>query len=136
MASGLVGAPHRRVRLRSSRKTDHPVLPDAPQSLVLGPLRSPARASPLATNSVAHQSATTPAPVIDTSASLDDLQTSAYQRLQAASDRWNHDLRKPITTCEKDFSQITNAAYLLVREDCDLLQLVQQRTMALGRQNH
>ncbi|WP_256261792.1 hypothetical protein [Pseudomonas gingeri] len=39
------------------------------------------------------------------------------------------------TTCDKDLPHITNAAYLLVREGCDLLQRVQQRTMALSRQN-
>ncbi|WP_256346663.1 hypothetical protein [Pseudomonas gingeri] len=38
------------------------------------------------------------------------------------------------TTCDKDLPHITNTAYLLVREGCDLLQLVQQRTMALSRQ--
>ncbi|MGY2236237.1 hypothetical protein ACW9ID_14540 [Pseudomonas gingeri] len=38
------------------------------------------------------------------------------------------------TTCDKA-PHVTNAAYLLVREGCDLLQRVQQRTMALSRQN-
>src|SRR5450830_1307640 len=44
VASGLA-----RVRLRSSCKKGYLGLPDTPDSQVLGPLRSPARASPLAT---------------------------------------------------------------------------------------
>ncbi|NWE71056.1 hypothetical protein HX857_20355 [Pseudomonas gingeri] len=76
-----------------------------------------------------------PVLVIDTQASLDDLQTSAYQRLQAASDLLETMTCVSLnTTCDKDLPHVTNAAYLLVREGCDLLQLVQQRTMALSRQ--
>jgi len=85
---------------------------------------------PLSTNFT-----TIPVLVIDTDASLDDLQTSAYQRLQAASDLLETmTCVSLVTTCDKDFTHVTNAAYLLVREGCDLLQLVQQRTMALSRQ--
>jgi len=51
VASGLA-----RAWLRSSHKTGKLVLPDKPQSLFLGPLRAPTRASPLATIAVNHQS--------------------------------------------------------------------------------
>jgi len=47
---GLVASGLARARLRSSRKTGSLGLPDRPHSPVLGALRTPARASPLATN--------------------------------------------------------------------------------------
>ncbi|MEF9672177.1 hypothetical protein QNM99_06355 [Pseudomonas sp. PCH446] len=72
--------------------------------------------------------------LIDTNASLDDLQTSAYQRLQAASDLLETmTCVSLVTTCDKDFTHVTNAAYLLVREGCDLLQLVQQMHYVAGQ---
>ncbi|MNX94985.1 hypothetical protein D3C86_1272360 [compost metagenome] len=49
VARGLVGPPHRPVRLRSDRKTIECGLPDKPHSMVLGRLRRPTGASPLAT---------------------------------------------------------------------------------------
>ena len=88
------------------------------------------RYTPLSTNFTV-----TPVLVIDTNASLDDLQTSAYQRIQAASDLLETMTCVSLnTTCDKDFTHVTNAAYLLLREGCDLLKLVHQRTMALSRQ--
>ncbi|WP_218179226.1 hypothetical protein, partial [Pseudomonas gingeri] len=47
---GLVASGLARARLRSSRKTDYLDLSDRPNSPILGALRTPARASPLATN--------------------------------------------------------------------------------------
>jgi len=47
---GLVASGLARDRLRSSRKTCECILPDTTRSQILGPLRGPARASPLATS--------------------------------------------------------------------------------------
>ncbi|MCE6979303.1 hypothetical protein EI534_18365 [Pseudomonas frederiksbergensis] len=54
VARGLVGTPHRPVRLRSSRQTKHRGLPGKTGSQVLGPLRSPTGASSLATGKLPH----------------------------------------------------------------------------------
>ncbi|WP_141651729.1 hypothetical protein [Pseudomonas fluorescens] len=52
VARGLVGTPHRPVRLRSSRKSSNRGVSNETRLQILGPLRNPAGASPLTTRSV------------------------------------------------------------------------------------